>query len=95
MQLTVLALLALAAPPKFTAEQVAFYEKQVLPILKEHCFKCHTGKKVRGKLWLDTRTAILEGGDLVVLRLRCFYRPAAHGRDDTCERIRRRAVVRW
>ncbi len=53
-----------APPPKFPDEQVAFYEKQVLPILKEHCYKCHTGKKVRGKLWLDSRAAILRGGDL-------------------------------
>ena len=32
-------------PAAFTAEQVAFYEKQVLPILKADCYKCHAGKK--------------------------------------------------
>src|SRR5262245_39731993 len=65
------ALLAFGAPgaaekpaPKFTSEQLAFYEKQVFPILKENCFKCHTGKKARGKLWLDSRAAILKGGEL-------------------------------
>jgi len=50
--------------PKFTSEQLAFYEKQVFPILKENCYKCHTGKKARGKLWLDSRAAILKGGEL-------------------------------
>src|SRR5436189_3396999 len=52
------------AAPTFTPEQVAFYEKQVLPILKESCYKCHTGKKVRGGLWLDSRAAMMKGGDL-------------------------------
>ena len=48
----------------FTAEQVAFYEKQVLPILKEHCYKCHGGKKVRGGLRIDSHAALTKGGDL-------------------------------
>jgi hypothetical protein len=50
--------------PTFPAEQVAFYEKQVLPILKEHCLKCHSEKKARGNLRLDSRSAVLKGGDL-------------------------------
>lgn len=55
-----------SAEPKrsFTAEEVGFYEKQVLPILKDQCFKCHSGKKARGGLRLDSRAAILKGGDL-------------------------------
>jgi hypothetical protein len=50
--------------PKFTAEQVAFYEKDVLPLLKQHCLKCHGDdpEKVKGELFLTTRKAILEGG---------------------------------
>jgi mono/diheme cytochrome c family protein len=64
-----LALAGLLAPaaekaPTFPADHVAFYEKQVLPILKEHCFKCHAEKKARGGLRLDSRSAILKGGDL-------------------------------
>jgi hypothetical protein len=51
-------------PAAFTAEQVRFYEKQVVPVLKEHCWKCHTGKKPRGGLRLDSRPAVLAGGDL-------------------------------
>jgi mono/diheme cytochrome c family protein len=51
-------------PPKFTAEQVAFYEKEVLPVLTEHCFKCHGADgKVKGGLDLTNRKAILDGGD--------------------------------
>ena len=30
------------------------FSSQVLPILKEHCFKCHGEKKQKGKLRLDT-----------------------------------------
>ena len=53
-------------PAKFTAEQVAFYEKQVLPILKENCYKCHAAesKKVRGDFRLDTRALLLKGGEI-------------------------------
>jgi hypothetical protein len=50
--------------PKFTPDQVGFFEKEVQPILKEHCFKCHSGKKMRGGLRLDGRASILKGGDL-------------------------------
>src|ERR1051325_9801842 len=53
-----------AAKKTFTAEEVTFYEKHVLPILQEHCFKCHSDKKHRGTLRLDSRASILKGGDL-------------------------------
>ncbi|MCS6863607.1 MAG: PSD1 and planctomycete cytochrome C domain-containing protein [Gemmataceae bacterium] len=54
-----------AATPSFTAEQVAFFEKDVLPVLQKHCFKCHGDdpEKVKGGLNLTTRAAILQGGD--------------------------------
>jgi hypothetical protein len=55
---------ARTAEPTFTAEQLAFYNKQVMPILKEHCYKCHAGDKMRGGLRLDSRAALLKGGDL-------------------------------
>ena len=48
----------------FTPEQVAFYEKEVLPLLQRHCFKCHGGEaKLKGSLNLTTRKGIVEGGD--------------------------------
>jgi len=46
------------------SEQVAFFEREVRPILEARCFKCHAGgSKVKGNLRLDSRSAILEGGD--------------------------------
>ncbi|MFM7149373.1 MAG: c-type cytochrome domain-containing protein, partial [Gemmataceae bacterium] len=48
----------------FTGEQIRFYEKEVVPLLKENCYKCHAGSKIRGGLRLDNRAAILKGGDL-------------------------------
>src|SRR6185437_5720043 len=55
---------AAAEPPKFTSEQAAFYEKDVLPLLKQHCLKCHGAEaKIKGDLNLSTRGAILAGGE--------------------------------
>src|SRR5690348_11444976 len=51
----------MAQPP--SAEQAAFFDKQVLPILKQHCFKCHGEGKVRGGLRLTSRESLLKGGD--------------------------------
>jgi hypothetical protein len=49
----------------FTAEQVHFYETQVRPILKARCLKCHgEGPKVRAGFRLDSRAAVLRGGEL-------------------------------
>src|SRR5688572_9823227 len=43
--------------------QVAFFEKQVRPLLAENCYGCHGPEKQRGGLRLDSRTALLSGGD--------------------------------
>jgi hypothetical protein len=53
----------LAADPDPAA--LAFFEKQVRPLLVEHCHGCHSAKanKLRGGLALDSRAAILAGGD--------------------------------
>src|SRR4051794_29181231 len=51
------------APPKFTAEQIDFYEKQVQPILQKNCYKCHAGKQDSGGMKLDSRAGLLAGGD--------------------------------
>jgi mono/diheme cytochrome c family protein len=42
-----------------------FFEKKVRPVLADHCYKCHsaTAEKVKGGLLLDTRPAMLKGGD--------------------------------
>ena len=49
-----------AAP---THEQVEFFEKQVRPVLAESCYKCHGAEKQKGELRVDSRAALLKGGD--------------------------------
>ncbi len=63
--LTLAALTPAADQPKFSAEQVAYFEKEVRPILKAHCLKCHGDdpKKIRGGLDLRSRKLVLTGGD--------------------------------
>jgi mono/diheme cytochrome c family protein len=48
----------------FSPEALAFYEKDVLPLLKAHCYKCHGDGKLKAHFSLATRAAILKGGDL-------------------------------
>ena len=40
-----------------------FFEKQVRPILVEHCLSCHGSRKQMSGLRLDSRAALLQGGD--------------------------------
>ena len=58
----VFAFLLLSNCPLGTADGSQF-EKQVLPILKTHCFRCHGAKKAEGGLRLDVRPRALAGGD--------------------------------
>ena len=45
--------------------QAAFFESRVQPILKTRCLECHGGEaKVRGNFRVDSRAAVLRGGDL-------------------------------
>ncbi len=39
------------------------FEKRVRPLLIERCFKCHAGKSVKGKLWLDSVEGLRRGGE--------------------------------
>lgn len=43
-----------------------FFEKQIRPLLVEHCYACHSAqaKKVRGGLRLDSKSGWQKGGDL-------------------------------
>jgi cytochrome c553 len=49
----------------FSDEQLEFFEKQVRPILANRCYKCHGSetKKPKGELRVDSRLALLAGGD--------------------------------
>src|SRR5439155_11379383 len=42
---------------------VAFFESKIRPLFAEACSKCHGAKKQRAGLRLDSRAAILQGGD--------------------------------
>ena len=48
-----------------TSEQLEFFEKEVRPLLVEHCYECHSGKskKLQAGLRVDSRNAMLKGGD--------------------------------
>src|SRR6478752_4980470 len=59
--LSVLGSEALADDPGEASE--SFFELKVRPILAGACVKCHGEKKASGGLRLDSREAMLSGGD--------------------------------
>src|SRR5262245_56369703 len=50
------------APP-LTPEQEKLFEEKVRPLLAANCFECHGPKKQESGLRLDSRAAVIEGGD--------------------------------
>lgn len=59
--LCVMVLLALPGPNR--ASDWEHFEKKIRPLLVTHCLDCHGAKKQKGGLRLDTRAAMLRGGD--------------------------------
>jgi hypothetical protein len=55
--------LLLGAVVSAAAEDHAFFESRVRPILVEHCYDCHSGVNSKGGLLLDTRQGWEKGGD--------------------------------
>jgi hypothetical protein len=59
----------LVAPSLRAAEPdpkaVEFFESKIRPVLVEQCYKCHSAQsgKAKGGLTLDTKAALLKGGD--------------------------------
>ena len=53
---------AIAASSGADASQAEHFHDNVLPILRENCFRCH-GEKDKGGLKLDSRAAALKAGD--------------------------------
>ena len=45
-----------------STEQLEFFEKQIRPVLVEHCYECHS-ERADGGLQLDSREGLLRGGD--------------------------------
>ncbi len=46
-------------------QDLEFYNSKVLPLLKTHCYECHSHStgKARGGLVLDSKASLLKGGD--------------------------------
>ena len=56
---------ATVTPPP---EGIVFFEQKIRPVLIASCFECHSAEakakgKLKGGLFLDTRAALLTGGD--------------------------------
>lgn len=47
------------------AEGKEFFEQKIEPVLKQHCYRCHSlsAEKLKAGLLLDSREALLKGGD--------------------------------
>ena len=52
-------------PVKISAADLQFFETRIRPILADKCYKCHSkdADKVKGGLLLDSREAMLHGGN--------------------------------
>jgi mono/diheme cytochrome c family protein len=57
--------LSVVAPAFAANEKEQFFTSRVHPILKEHCFQCHSheGDKIKGGLVVDSLGGLLTGGD--------------------------------
>ncbi|QDT99501.1 DUF1549 domain-containing protein [Gimesia aquarii] len=44
-------------------KQNHFFEKEIRPLLIKHCLECHSEKKQKGELRLDSLKAMLQGGE--------------------------------
>ena len=46
-------------------DQLSFFEKNIRPVLVEHCYKCHSAEseKIKGGFTLDTKQSTLLGGE--------------------------------
>ena len=64
-------ILSCASPPlaaadevvAITTQQETFFEQRIRPLLAQRCLKCHGSKKQESDLRLDSRRAVLAGGD--------------------------------
>ncbi len=53
------------AEPKLPppAEQTVDFHRDIVPILRGSCLKCHSGEQAKGKLRMETRELLLMGGE--------------------------------
>jgi hypothetical protein len=60
-----LALCVVAAAPVRAADDFSFFREKVEPVLKAHCYKCHSAEaeKIKGGLLLDSKEEMERGGE--------------------------------
>ncbi len=58
-----LSLFFAAASSRGQAVDAVFFEKKIRPVLVEQCQSCHSGKKVKSGLRMDSLQALLTGGE--------------------------------
>ena len=53
-----------SVPAQLRADDLAFYESKVRPLLIDHCYTCHSAaaSKLKGELRLDSPSAWKKGG---------------------------------
>ena len=49
--------------PPSAAKKDLTYAKDIQPIIEKSCVKCHSGEKPKSKYKLDTREAMIKGGE--------------------------------
>ena len=52
-----------AAAEDFAPQQLELFEKEIRPLLLDHCIKCHGPEKQQGGFSLATRELLVKGGD--------------------------------
>src|SRR5258706_12468970 len=45
------------------AGQTVDFHRDIVPILRGSCLKCHSGEQAKGKLRMETRELLLKGGE--------------------------------
>lgn len=48
---------------KESKEHLKFFEMEVRPLLAQHCLECHSAESQKGMLRLDSRAAMIKGGE--------------------------------
>src|SRR5262245_24648482 len=68
LSLATIALLTTSSPAADPSPGIAFFQQKIRPVLVEQCYSCHSAeaqknRKLKGGLLLDSKAALLKGGD--------------------------------